>query len=177
MRKVCIIVGAEFFHKKGKIMLIVRALYGLKPSGAAFQYFLPENLDTIGYIPSSDGPYVWIRPAIKGGGFKYWKLVLCYMNDILCMIHLTDKTMDGIKIYFKLKDEVLAYLECKTQKVKNAGEWIRISNANQLWIIYRKCFRRRYFYFLANDSLHYAQATNMRIMTLQNSNMMRCSGT
>ena len=113
-------------------MLIVRALYGLKPSGAAFQYFLPENLDTIGYIPSSDGPYVWIRPAIKGGGFKYWKLVLCYMDDILCMIHLTDKTMDGIKIYFKLKDEVLAYLECKTQKVKNAGEWIRISNANQL---------------------------------------------
>ena len=56
------------------------------------------------------------------------------------MIYQPDKTLYGIKIYFKLKDDkvsepyfylVLAYLECKTHKVNNAGQWNRIITENQ----------------------------------------------
>ena len=43
--------GVEFGSKKGKIMLIVTALYGLKLSGPAFRAFLAVTLNSIGYRP------------------------------------------------------------------------------------------------------------------------------
>ena len=84
-------------------MLIVRALYGLKSSGAVFREFIVDTLDTIGYRPSYADPYVWMRPEIKGDGFQYWEIVLCYVDYILYMIHQRYKTMDVIKRYFKIK--------------------------------------------------------------------------
>ena len=42
--KIWIIAGPEFGSEKGKIMLVVRALYGLKSSGAAFRALLAEVL-------------------------------------------------------------------------------------------------------------------------------------
>ena len=53
-------------------MMVVRALYGLKSSGAAFREFLAETLYDLGYRPSMEDPDVWIRPYIKEkDGFKY----------------------------------------------------------------------------------------------------------
>jgi hypothetical protein len=45
--KICIIAGHEFGSEAGKTMIIVRALYGLKSSGAAFRSFLAETLDDV----------------------------------------------------------------------------------------------------------------------------------
>ena len=60
------IAGPEFGVKDcGKTMLVVRALYGLKSSGAAFRSFLAETLYDLGYHPSSADPDVWMRPAIR----------------------------------------------------------------------------------------------------------------
>ena len=64
-------------QKKGKNMLVVRALHVLKSSGAAFRAFLAENLYDLGYRPSMADPDVWLRPSIKEkDGFKYWEYVL-----------------------------------------------------------------------------------------------------
>ena len=79
--------GPEFGSEKGKVMLVVRALYGLKSSGAAFRAFLAETLDSIGYRPSYTDPDVWMRPAIKPDGFNYWEYVLCYVDNILTISH------------------------------------------------------------------------------------------
>ena len=55
-------------------MLVVRALYGLKFSGAAFRAFLAEALYDLGYKPSMEDPDVWLMPYIKiKDGFKYWE--------------------------------------------------------------------------------------------------------
>lgn len=64
-------------------MIAMRALYGLKSSGAAFRAFLTEHLNDIGFTPTYADPDVWMRPAIKGNGFKYWEYVLCYVDDLL----------------------------------------------------------------------------------------------
>ena len=40
--------GPEFGSDRGKTMIVVRALYGLKSSGAAFRSFLAEHLSVIG---------------------------------------------------------------------------------------------------------------------------------
>ena len=89
----------------GKIMLIVRALYGLKSSGAAFRSFLADHLWEIGYRPSKADADVWMRPAIKGNGFKYWEYILCYVDDILVISHQASKTMKSIGHKFKFKGD------------------------------------------------------------------------
>ena len=66
--KVWMIAGPEFGHMKGKILIIRKALYGLKSSGAAFRAFLAERLDDIGFKSSIADPDVWMRPATKEGG-------------------------------------------------------------------------------------------------------------
>ena len=49
--KVCSRVGAELGSEKGKIMLTVILLYGLKFYGATFRALLAETLNFIGYRP------------------------------------------------------------------------------------------------------------------------------
>ena len=52
--------GPEFGHRQGKILVVKKALYGLKSSGAAFQAFLAEKLDNIGFRSSIADPDVWL---------------------------------------------------------------------------------------------------------------------
>jgi hypothetical protein len=74
--KIWTIAGPEFGPETaGKTMLIVRALYGLKTSGAAFRAFLADTLHDLGFTPSLADPDVWMRPAVKENFFKYWELV------------------------------------------------------------------------------------------------------
>ena len=50
--KIYFIAGPELGSDQGKIMIVQRALYGLKSSGAAFQSFFAEILHDMGYKPS-----------------------------------------------------------------------------------------------------------------------------
>ena len=85
-------------------MIVVRALYGLKYSGAAFRALLAKTLYNIGYTPSQADPVVWIRPLVKPDGFEYYKMILCYVDDVLSISHDAMKTLKGIQRKFKLKD-------------------------------------------------------------------------
>ena len=49
--KIYFIAGPELGSDQGKIMIIRRALYGLKSSGAAFWSFFAEILHDMGYKP------------------------------------------------------------------------------------------------------------------------------
>ena len=68
--------GPEFGSDEGKIMIVVRALYGLRSSGAAFRALLAEVLHDLGYVQSKADPDVYLRPAVKSNGFKYYDYVL-----------------------------------------------------------------------------------------------------
>ena len=103
--KICFIAGPEFGSDAGKIMIIIRAMYGLKSSGAAFRSFLAETLNDIGFRPSLADPDVWLRPAIKADGFKYWEMILCYVDDLLCIHEDPNIALKQIQAKFKLKDD------------------------------------------------------------------------
>ena len=79
--------GPEFGSEIGCIMIVVRALYGLKSSGAAFGALLVETLYDLGYLPTKADLDVWIRLAVKANGFEYYEFVLCYVNDVLSISH------------------------------------------------------------------------------------------
>ena len=57
--------GLEFRIYEGKIFVVVRALYGLKSSGAPFRAFLAERLNNMGFKSSVKYPDVWYRDAKK----------------------------------------------------------------------------------------------------------------
>ena len=97
--------GPEFGSEAGAIMLIRKALYGLRSSGAAFRAHLAETLYDIGFVPTRADPDVWRRPAIKEDGFEYYEYVLCYVDDILAISHKAKDVLKAVQVIFKLKDD------------------------------------------------------------------------
>lgn len=84
--KIWTVAGPEFGSEAGTIFIVKKALYGLNSAGAAFsRSLLADTLIDIGYKPTKADPDVWLRPAVKVSGFEYYELVLCYVDDILCM--------------------------------------------------------------------------------------------
>jgi hypothetical protein len=106
-------------------MIIKKALYGLKSSGAAFRANLVETLDAMGYKPSYTDPDVWLRPAVKPDSFKYYEYILCYVYNVLSISADPKKTMRRIQEDFKLKDDKIAepdvYLGCHSTTARRAG--------------------------------------------------------
>ena len=54
-------------------MIIVRALHGLKTSGAAFRTLLAETRNDLNYVPSKDDTDVHTHPEVKSNYFKHYK--------------------------------------------------------------------------------------------------------
>ena len=53
--------GPEFVIDKGKVYIVVRALYGFKSSGAVFRAFIVERLYEMGFKSIVADPDVWYR--------------------------------------------------------------------------------------------------------------------
>ncbi len=103
--KIYFIAGTEFGSEAGSTMIIKKALYGLKSSGAAFRAHLAETFYDINYQPTRGDPDVWIRPATQPDGFEYYEVVLVYVDDILYISAQPKATILGIQTTFKLKDD------------------------------------------------------------------------
>ena len=65
---ICTVAGTEFVSEKGKVMLVVHELYGLKSSGAAWRQMLDQTLIDIGYVSSKADPDVWLKAKTKHDG-------------------------------------------------------------------------------------------------------------
>ena len=79
--------GPEFGDLEGQVVIVVKALYGLKSSGAAFRAHLAEKLDDMGFKSTIADPDVWRRPAVKPDGEAYFEYILVYVDNILCISH------------------------------------------------------------------------------------------
>ena len=96
------IAGIEFGEQDaGKVCVIVRALYGLKSSGAAWRSHFANDLRDMGFQSTLADPDVWYRPATKKNGFKYYEYILVYVDDQLTIsenaMHITKQLITGYK--------------------------------------------------------------------------------
>jgi hypothetical protein len=86
--KVYTTAGLEFGPENvGRPVLIVRALYGLKSSGARWRDHMAATLREGGFKGCKADPDVWMRPQTKPNGDQYYEYVLCYVDDLLVLSH------------------------------------------------------------------------------------------
>jgi Reverse transcriptase (RNA-dependent DNA polymerase) len=96
--------GVEFGPDNvGKAVLIVRALYGLRSSGAMWRQHMADTLKDAGFKSCKADPDVWLRPAVKENGALYYEYVLCYVDDILCCSENPKAIMDHLEEVYTLK--------------------------------------------------------------------------
>jgi Reverse transcriptase (RNA-dependent DNA polymerase) len=67
----------------GRPCMIVRALYGLKSSGARWHDHMAQTLRDLAYKTCVADHDVWMKPKVKPTGEEYWEYVLIYSDDIL----------------------------------------------------------------------------------------------
>jgi hypothetical protein len=102
--KIWTIADPEFGSKVGTVMIIEKALYGLKTSGAAWRALLASLLTDLGYESTRADPDVWICAAVKPDGFEYYEMLLVYVDDILVIAFDPKLTMDAIGKLYRLKE-------------------------------------------------------------------------
>ncbi len=73
---------------KGKRVIIVWSLYGLKSAGAAFRNQMQDCMNNLGYESCPADPDLWLKPMTQlDDGVLYYAYVLLYVNDVLYIHH------------------------------------------------------------------------------------------
>ena len=62
--------GTECGEEKGKVMIVVRAFYGLKSAGSSWRVALAQLLKDLYLVSTLDDPDIWIQEAVREDGFK-----------------------------------------------------------------------------------------------------------
>ncbi len=97
--------GPEFGHElQGRLIIIVRALYGVKSRGAAWRAHLANTLHIMGFTCSLADPDVWFRSATKPNGFQHYEYILAYVDDILALSHHPHEILFTLSQFYRLKE-------------------------------------------------------------------------
>jgi hypothetical protein len=83
--KVYAIAGPEFGQDQGRVVVIIRALYGLKSAGASWAQHFADVFTSMGFAATKADENVWMRKHQKADGTDYWEYVFVYVDDILCL--------------------------------------------------------------------------------------------
>ena len=96
-------LGPEFGEDQGKQAIIVRALYRMKSSRAAFRNHLTNCMRHLGYEPCKADPDVWIQEFTKPDGSRYYGYMLLFVDDAMCINHDAEEQLRKLDQYFKMK--------------------------------------------------------------------------
>jgi len=96
--KVYFVAGPEFGERAGHILVIVKALYGLRTSGLRFHERLADALRAEDWKPSYCDADLWIKDV--GESYDY----LCvWVDDLLCIADNPEAFFDMLETKYKFK--------------------------------------------------------------------------
>ena len=73
---------------------MVRALYGLKSDGSAFQNHLVDCMHHLVFLPCPADQDLWMNPMARPyDGFDYYSYVLIYVDDVMVIHHDTESVL------------------------------------------------------------------------------------
>ena len=96
--KIYVIAGPEFGELQGTIMLMNKALYGLKTSGARYREHFADYLRDKGWIQSRADPDIWMKDKQT-----HWEYICTYVDDLLVMSKDPKSILDDFQKTFKMK--------------------------------------------------------------------------
>ena len=98
--KLYIVAGPEFEELEGHIMVIYKALYGLKGSGLRWSQKIHDIMLDMGFSPSKADPCVWLRKAKCATKYEY---VAIYVDDLLIACDCVSDFIHTLKKKHNLK--------------------------------------------------------------------------
>jgi hypothetical protein len=99
--EVYFIAGPEFGERAGHTLIIYKALYGLRTSGARWGEKFADTLRLEGFFPCHADPCVWMRDARD-----IWEYICIYVDDLATCLKDPKALFDvltGPKYNYKLK--------------------------------------------------------------------------
>jgi hypothetical protein len=102
-------------------MIVTRALYGLKSSGASWRSKFSKTLYDMDFQDTKVDPDVYRRKNVKENGEQYYELVLVYVDDCLVVSHDPKKVMSHLAELYELRgdpEEPKIYLGAEVEKVQ-----------------------------------------------------------
>ena len=98
--------GPELFGQEhaGKLVFIVRALNGLKTSGASWGQHLSNEINNLGVTNTKGDSDIYRRRASKTTGESYYEYLIVYVDDIICVSDNPKHKMDTLQISYRLRD-------------------------------------------------------------------------
>ena len=121
--KVYFVAGPEFGPLAGHSLIIVKALYGLRSSGARYHERFADTLRDMDFFPSKADPDVWMRDC--GTHYEY---MCVYVDDLLHISKNPSILFDELttKYGYKLKG-------VGPPKYHLGGDYFRDSDGTQAW--------------------------------------------
>jgi hypothetical protein len=95
--KVCAMAGPELGKYEGCVVVLVKALYGLKSSGAAWHSHLSERLRAMQFVPSLADADMWMRRSTRTDGTSYYQYIASYVDDLTIVTLEPEKILDELK--------------------------------------------------------------------------------
>jgi hypothetical protein len=104
--KVYVVGGPEFAELEGHVLVINKALYGLRSSGLCWHECFADTLRDLGFSASKADTDVWMRQ--KPGSYKY---IAVYVDDIAVAAHDPGEIIEQLKGKYKYKLKGVGPLE------------------------------------------------------------------
>jgi len=92
--------GAEFGDREGAILILKKALYGLRSSSKAFRCCFADYLRTLGFFPTRYDRDVWMRLREDNEGYDY---ICTHVDDFKIVARDAFRWVAKIKEVFELK--------------------------------------------------------------------------
>ena len=96
--KVCFIAGPAFGECEGHLMVIVKALYGLRTSGARYHEHFADILCDMGFKQCINEPDLWYRNA-----HTHYEYVCVYVNALMAIMLFPAAFFDILRTKYKYK--------------------------------------------------------------------------
>ena len=106
--KLCIMAGPEFKELQGRLLIMVKALYGTRSGGARWHDRLFDILQELKFKPSKADPDVWMRPEPGGTCYEY---IAVYVDDLAIAAKDPQAFCNELKKKYNLKLKGVGPLE------------------------------------------------------------------
>ena len=124
--KIWFVAGPEFGSRQGTVIKVVRALYGLKSSGAAWRSMFNSSILDMGFESTIADPDVYRRANAKPDGMRYYEYILVYVDDVLIISHNTEVHLKQIQANYDLNPSSIGppsrYLGADVKRAMRPGD-------------------------------------------------------